>query len=921
MKKRFCLIVGLLILAFPTLSSAGTILYEIPEIFTPHQTSWGKVDADAGIKIAQEYFSFIPPAGTTFGLCTVRAPVIRVGNPTDNVVLSIYGPNTSGDPIPETTAKVAESIIPGSSLPASGSDYVAFPLNHCVDLTNGGPWWLVWSRSDVGAPGWYSSVRADVDVVSSTTYWYFDSQTNAWTEDTHREWAFKLEGTDDPKTPVIIIPGIIGTEFYQNNELVWPNVNKMLTGNSQFIYDALKLDTNGAPLTDASIGGVVKDVTILGVNYLDTFSDLQKKLEADGYVMNKNLFYFPYDWRMNLNQTDDLLQLAIADIREKTGSPKVNIIAHSMGGLLVKDYIRQAGKDLIGKLIFVGTPHAGTPTAVNTLLHGDNFGIKWLQKDPVQQLAHNMASMYELMPSLVYQDEFGGYLLSGDHVLSYNESNAYLELQKGLNGNMFNVNDFFFRKLLELTDFSGVDTYNIAGCKISTPAMYNIGSMNESDPLLNIGYMSGDGTVPLNSSTYINIPDSHKFYAKDIKHSGLPSDDFVASQIVNILDSRSVESNATFSNSSNFCNFKGKTLTWHSPVSVNVYDAAGNHAGLIDGGVENNIPGSYYDIIDGHTFMFLPTDEGQAYRIEGAGTATGTFDLLIGSNDNGQEDRQVVYQNVPVAVSAPVLLNITDTSPDTTINVDGQIVHATRVIGGNTDTIAPTTTAGITGTQGDNDWYRSDIQVTLTAADDDSGIQETYYSINDGSPQSYGGPITISTEGATSLQYYSVDQAGNREDTQTVTVKIDKTAPEFSLRFDTAKGEFIFSSESTVSCTNTSCATKDQAGNASVLKFLKIKIGPISTLSLRSVTYDGVFHDLSENVFVVNFSSKNNKVNELNETILVRGQEIARIDYDKKTGKSTIYTYKDKKLAKTTANGIKHLKVDSVKGTINISIL
>ncbi|HVZ11350.1 MAG TPA: alpha/beta fold hydrolase [Candidatus Paceibacterota bacterium] len=919
MKKRFSLIVSLLFILFPTLSSAGTILYEIPDIFTPHQTSWGKVDADAGIRIAEMYFSSIPGPGTTYGVCAVRAPVIRVGNPTDDVILSIYGPNSSGDPLPETTAKVAEAVIPGSSLPASGSSYIAFPLNHCVDLTNGGPWWLVWSRSDITAPGWYASVRADADVISNTSYWYFDSQTNAWAEDTHREWAFKLEGTDDPKTPVIIIPGIIGTEFYQNNELVWPNVNKMLAGNSQFIYDALKLDANGTPLTDASIGGVVKDVQA-PFHDIDTFKNLETFLEADGYVLNKNLFYFPYDWRMNLNQTDDLLQLAIADIREKTGSSKVNIIAHSMGGLLVKDYIQQAGKDLIDKLIFVGTPHLGAPKAADMLLHGDKFGIPWLQKDPIQQLAHNMDSLYELMPSLVYQDEFGGYLTTGTHVLNYNESNAYLELQKGLNGNMFNVNDFFFRKLLELTDFSGVDTYNIAGCKVSTPAMYNIGPMNESDPLLNIGYMSGDGTVPLNSSTYINIPDSHKFYAKDVDHPNLPS--FVAPQIVNILDGRSIESGPNFSTSSSFCNFKGKTLTWHSPVMVHAYDENGNRAGPIDGeGIENNIPGSYYDIIDGHTFMFLPTDEGQTYRIEGAGTATGTFDLLIGSNDNGQEDRQVVYQNVPVAMSAPVLLNITDTSSDTTISVDGQTVHATQIIGGSTDTVAPTTTATVTGTRGDNDWYRSDVQIALAASDDDSGVQEAFYAINGGSPQLYSGPITVNTEGTTSVQYYSVDQAGNQEAAKTLNIKIDKTAPEFNVQFDTAKEAFAFTSEAPVSCTSISCIAEDAAGNSSVIKFLKIKIGPISTLSLGSVTYNGVFHDLSDNVFIVNFSRKNNKINQLNETILVRGQEIARIDYDRKTDKSMIYNYKDKKLIKSTANGIKHLRVDTTKGIISITTI
>src|SRR5207248_2668278 len=40
--------------------------------------------------------------------------------------------------------------------------------------------------------------------------------------------------------------------------------------------------------------------------------------------------------------------------------------------------------------------------------------------------------------------------------------------------------------------------------------------------------------------------------------------------------------------------------------------------------------------------------------------------------------------------------------------------------------------------------------------------------------------ITISSEGTTVLSYLATDNAGNREDTKTLTVKIDKTLPVIS---------------------------------------------------------------------------------------------------------------------------------------------
>jgi len=68
------------------------------------------------------------------------------------------------------------------------------------------------------------------------------------------------------------------------------------------------------------------------------------------------------------------------------------------------------------------------------------------------------------------------------------------------------------------------------------------------------------------------------------------------------------------------------------------------------------------------------------------------------------------------------------------------------------DLTAPTTTATIVGSL-----------VTLSATDSLSGVAATYYSIDGGGAQTYSAPFTASASGSHTLQYWSIDVAGNPE--------------------------------------------------------------------------------------------------------------------------------------------------------------
>ncbi|HSW88815.1 MAG TPA: hypothetical protein VLG12_06660, partial [Candidatus Saccharimonadales bacterium] len=94
------------------------------------------------------------------------------------------------------------------------------------------------------------------------------------------------------------------------------------------------------------------------------------------------------------------------------------------------------------------------------------------------------------------------------------------------------------------------------------------------------------------------------------------------------------------------------------------------------------------------------------------------------------------------------------------------------------DKTSPTTSVDISGTGGENGWYKSDVGITLSAVDSLSGINKTKYSIDDGQTYiNYNGVVNFPNEGVSKFKYYSTDKAGNIENAHSVDWKIDKTAP------------------------------------------------------------------------------------------------------------------------------------------------
>lgn len=90
------------------------------------------------------------------------------------------------------------------------------------------------------------------------------------------------------------------------------------------------------------------------------------------------------------------------------------------------------------------------------------------------------------------------------------------------------------------------------------------------------------------------------------------------------------------------------------------------------------------------------------------------------------------------------------------------VVMVGHPFGGGEDTTPPATTCTLQGTQ-QGSAFVSPVQVTLTATDNNSGVDYTKYKVDTGNWTTYAAPFNVSNDGTHTVYFYSVDNVGNKE--------------------------------------------------------------------------------------------------------------------------------------------------------------
>ena len=204
------------------------------------------------------------------------------------------------------------------------------------------------------------------------------------------ERLYARQANPDGQPPVVLVHGLLGGRLAERagGREVWPgSVARLMLSD----YADLSLPIDPGTLTPADSGLEVTGLTdhAAGRDFYGAILDVLEN--AGGYRKaepgqpagpgDKHVYVFAYDWRQDNVLTAAKFASFLAAIRDDYGSPdqQVDVIAHSMGGMLVRYYLRygtadvlddndfpvtQAGAAGIRRVILLGTPSLGSVSAV-----------------------------------------------------------------------------------------------------------------------------------------------------------------------------------------------------------------------------------------------------------------------------------------------------------------------------------------------------------------------------------------------------------------------------------------------------------------------------------------------------------------------------------------------------------------------------
>ena len=174
--------------------------------------------------------------------------------------------------------------------------------------------------------------------------------------DLHRLYMESMAVTDQP--PVIFIHGVLGSRLKdtKTKEDIWPGAISRLFSHD---YSDAAYEINSNTLEPKASNSVPYDIFdgAAGQDFygkiVHTLSDVGGyKLTQVGKKVNpkqKNYYVFLYDWRQDNVKSAGELADFIEQVRLDYNDPKlkVDIVAHSMGGLITRYYIRYGKQDVV----------------------------------------------------------------------------------------------------------------------------------------------------------------------------------------------------------------------------------------------------------------------------------------------------------------------------------------------------------------------------------------------------------------------------------------------------------------------------------------------------------------------------------------------------------------------------------------------
>ncbi|KAK6931937.1 Lecithin:cholesterol/phospholipid:diacylglycerol acyltransferase [Dillenia turbinata] len=387
-----------------------------------------------------------------------------------------------------------------------------------------------------------------------------------------RKLRSKQPYVDPNLDPVLLVPGVAGSVLMAvdengRSERVWVRIfgadhklrTKLWSRFDTSIGKTVSLDPKTSIMVPEDRFGLyaidmLDPDMIIGRDCVYYFHDMIIEMINWGFQEGTTLFGFGYDFRQSNRFEETLKRLAekLESVYTASGGKRINIISHSMGGLLIfEKYVKN--------WIAVAAPFRGAPGYVtSTFLNGMSFVEGWEQnffisKWSMHQLLIECPSLYELMgcpnfqwehsPALeIWREKHDSEGSCNVMLESYPPTDTISVFSEALSSNTVNYHGEsiplpFNLEILKWANETRrimsrakvpptVKFYNIYGTSVETPHSVCYGSKDapvsdlEQLPFVKATYIcvDGDGTVPtesakadgLDAEARVGMPGEHR---------------------------------------------------------------------------------------------------------------------------------------------------------------------------------------------------------------------------------------------------------------------------------------------------------------------------------------------------------------------------------------------------------------------------
>jgi hypothetical protein len=320
------------------------------------------------------------------------------------------------------------------------------------------------------------------------------------------EVKFDLLHVTGNKPIAVIIPGIMGSNLYKDDNRIWVDFWSFVKG------DLIKLDINTPAITAPSL---------MGSAYKKLYNELTKQYDVVA---------FAFDWRQSLTDEAQKFDATIAFLLTK--KQPIHVLAHSMGGVLFREFMLH-GSNWTGlntsnqfRALFLGAPLGGSYLIPETFTgRGGNINklsmidLKHDKKDLLQVFA-NCPGLYNLLPL-------------SDTPHNFEDKQLWQNII-GSSGNIGTVPpDSMIKKFAafkknvlanaESLDYSNI--FYVAGKADATTATFEMDNTGRPNSLVFKSTSEGDGSVTWASGIPKKMIEKDKvYYAASTTHGELGND-------------------------------------------------------------------------------------------------------------------------------------------------------------------------------------------------------------------------------------------------------------------------------------------------------------------------------------------------------------------------------------------------------------